>query len=52
LLLAGHSKPEVIAAIKSAIEKKELPALEPGSVCYMMSKARISPITATTTAPT
>jgi hypothetical protein len=38
LLLAGHSKPEVIAAIKSAIEKKELPALEPGSVCYMMSK--------------
>jgi hypothetical protein len=33
LLLAGHSKPEVIAAIKSAIEKKELPALEPGSVC-------------------
>ena len=39
LLLAGHSKPEVIAAIKSAIEKKELPALEPGSVCYMMSKA-------------
>jgi hypothetical protein len=38
LLLAGHSKPEVITAIKSAIEKKELPALEPGSVCYMMSK--------------
>ena len=38
LLLAGHSKPEVIAAIKSAIEKKELPALEPGSVCYLMSK--------------
>ena len=38
LLLAGHSKPEVIAAIKSAIEKKELPALEPGAVCYMMSK--------------
>ncbi len=36
LLLAGHSKPEVIAAIKSAIEKKELPALEPGSVCYML----------------
>jgi hypothetical protein len=38
LLLAGHSKPDVIATIKSAIEKKELPALEPGSVCYMMSK--------------
>lgn len=30
LLLAGHSKPEVIAAIKAAIDKKELPALEQG----------------------
>jgi len=39
LLLAGHSKQEVIAAIKSAIDKKELPALEPGTVSYMMSKS-------------
>jgi len=39
LLLAGHSKPEVIAAIKSAIEKKELPALAQGTVSYMMSKS-------------
>ena len=39
LLLAGHSKLEVIAAIKAAIDKRELPALEPGTVCYMMSKA-------------
>jgi hypothetical protein len=38
LLLAGHSKLEVIAAIKAAIDKKELPALEQGTVCYMMSK--------------
>ncbi|HKW87494.1 MAG TPA: hypothetical protein VJN21_01935 [Candidatus Acidoferrales bacterium] len=38
LLLSGHSKSEVIAAIKAAIEKKVLPALESGSVCYMMSK--------------
>src|SRR5271166_840130 len=38
LLLAGHSKQEVIAAIKAAIDKKELPALEPGTVSYMMSK--------------
>jgi hypothetical protein len=38
LLLAGHSKVEVIAAIKAALDKKELPALEPGTVCYMMSK--------------
>ena len=39
LLLAGHSKLEVITAIKSAIDKKELPALEPGTVSYMMSKS-------------
>src|SRR5271166_1408570 len=39
LLLAGHSKPEVIAAIKAAIDKKELPALEQGTVSYMMSKS-------------
>ncbi|HET7208458.1 MAG TPA: YciI family protein [Terriglobales bacterium] len=38
LLLAGHSKIEVMAAIKVALDKKELPALEPGTVCYMMSK--------------
>jgi hypothetical protein len=39
LLLAGHSKLEVIAAIKGAIDKKELPALEQGTVSYMMSKS-------------
>jgi hypothetical protein len=39
LLLAGHSRQEVIAAIKAAIDKKELPALEPGTVSYMMSKS-------------
>ena len=39
LLLAGHSKLKVIAAIKAAIEKKELPPLEQGTVSYMMSKS-------------
>ena len=39
LLLAGHSKVEVIAAIKAALEKKELPALDPGAVSYMMAKS-------------
>ena len=39
LLLTGHSKHEVIAAIKSAIDKQELPSLEPGTVSYMMSKS-------------
>ncbi len=39
LLLAGHSKVEVIAAIKAALDKKELAALEPGGVSFMMSKS-------------
>lgn len=39
LLLAGHSKVEVIAAIRAAYEMKELPALEPGAVSYMMAKS-------------
>jgi len=38
LVLAGHSKAEVILAMKAAIDKKELPAVEPGTVSYMMSK--------------
>src|SRR6201984_1931523 len=39
LLLAGHSNKEVLVALKTAIDKKELPALEPGTVSYMMSKS-------------
>lgn len=39
LILAGHSKQEVIAAIKAAIDKKELPPIEQGTVSYMMSKS-------------
>src|ERR1700689_3473052 len=38
LVLAGKSKDEVKESIKSAIEKKELPALEAGAMSYMMSK--------------
>ena len=39
MVLAGHSKQEVIVALKAAIDSKELPALEQGSVSYMMSKS-------------
>jgi len=39
LILAGHSKEEVITAIKAAIDKKELPALEQGAISYMMSRS-------------
>jgi hypothetical protein len=38
LVLAGKSKAEVAQAIQSALDDKQLPALEPGSMAYMMSK--------------
>lgn len=38
LALQGKSKAEIVAATASALETKELPALEPGAMCYMMSK--------------
>ena len=38
LVVAGKSKAEIVAATASALDKKELPALEPGAMCYMMSK--------------
>lgn len=38
LALAGKSKDEIFQATKSAMDKKELPALEPAAMCYMMSQ--------------
>jgi hypothetical protein len=38
LVLAGKSKAEIVAVTASALDKKELPLLEPGAMCYMMSK--------------
>ncbi|MGB7434245.1 MAG: hypothetical protein WBR26_01175 [Candidatus Acidiferrum sp.] len=38
LILAGHTQAQMTAAIAAAIEKKELPPMEPGAMCYMMSK--------------
>jgi hypothetical protein len=38
LVLAGKSKAEVLAATTSALEKRELPALAPDAMCYMMAK--------------
>jgi hypothetical protein len=38
LVLAGKSKAEMVQATTSAFDKKELPALAPGSMCYMLSK--------------
>src|SRR5579864_9348459 len=36
LALAGKSRAQILAATTSALEKKELPALAPGAMCYMM----------------
>jgi hypothetical protein len=38
LVLQGRSKTEILAATASALDKRELPALEPGAMCYMLSK--------------
>ncbi len=38
LILAGRSKAHMFEAMKAAYDKKELPALEPGAMCYMLSK--------------
>jgi hypothetical protein len=38
LALAGKSKAEMNEGMKTAIEKGELPALEPGAMAYMLSK--------------
>ncbi len=38
MILAGRSKAQMIEAIKSAFDKKELPVPAPGSMCFMMSK--------------
>ena len=38
LVLAGKSKTEIFKAMTSALDRKELPPLEPGAMAYMMSK--------------
>ena len=39
MVMAGRSKAEILAAIKTAYENKQLPDLESGAMCYMMSKS-------------
>jgi hypothetical protein len=38
LVLAGKSKSEIAQAVASALDKKEIPPLEPAAMAYMMSK--------------
>jgi hypothetical protein len=37
-VLAGGSPPDVLKAVKAAVDSKELPVAEPGSMSYMLSK--------------
>jgi hypothetical protein len=37
-ILAGRTKDQVDEAIFAGVDKKELPVIEPGAMCYMMSK--------------
>jgi hypothetical protein len=38
LVMAGKSKAEIARALNAALDTKELPALEPNAMCYMMSR--------------
>ena len=38
LILAGRTQAQTDDTIVAAVDKKELPAMEPGAMCYMMSK--------------
>jgi hypothetical protein len=38
LVLAGQSEAQMFDALKTAFENKELPALESGAMCYMLSR--------------
>jgi hypothetical protein len=38
LILAGRSKSQMFADMSTAFDKKELPALEPSAMCYVLSK--------------
>lgn len=38
MILAGLPKAQIIDRLKQVVAKKEVPALEPGAMCYMMSR--------------
>ena len=38
LVLAGRSKDQMFQALSAAFDNKELPTIEPGAMCYMLSK--------------
>ena len=39
LILAGRTKAQMVEAIAAAVDKKELPPMNSGAMCYMLSKS-------------
>ena len=39
MVMAGHSKAEIVSALKAAFDNKQLPDLESGNIVFMMSKS-------------
>jgi hypothetical protein len=39
MVMAGHSKAEIVSALKAAFDNKQLPDLEDGAMALMMSKS-------------
>src|SRR5207237_4965844 len=39
MVMAGHSKAEIVSALKGAFANKQLPDLESGNMVFMMSKS-------------
>ena len=39
MVMAGHSKAEIVSAAKAAFDNKQLPDLESGNMVFMMSKS-------------
>ncbi len=39
MVMAGHSKAEIVSALKAAFDNKQLPDLENGNMVFMMSKS-------------
>jgi len=39
MVMAGHSKEEIVSAVKAAFDHKQLPHLENGNMVFMMSKS-------------
>lgn len=38
LVFAGETKEQLVDSVKAAFARKELPTIEPGAMCYMLSK--------------